>query len=95
MIPVSKPPCHDDDSICPKGKPGQKEFSDDAAEIYWYWRLCCNLEDHPEDVWYKRWRRILDGVAAEVHQKRQDKIKEELRQQREDILKRRNRNESY
>ena len=95
MIPVSKPPCHDDENICPKVRPGHSDFTPEAEEIYWYWRLCCNLDDHPDDAWYKRWRRLLDGVADEVRHRRQERIREEQRREREAMLNRMGKRDQY
>ena len=82
----------DDDGICPKGKPGESDFSPDAAEIYWYWRLCNNLDDHPNDMWYKRWKRLLDGLVKDIERKRIAREREQARMEREQL---RNRVDRY
>jgi hypothetical protein len=52
--------------VCPKKKPGHSDLTPKAADIFWYWRLCENLDDHPDDLWAKRYRRMLDQVVTEV-----------------------------
>ena len=80
-IAVSRPPCEDDpepddendiEYVCPKKKPGHSDLSEAAAEIFWHWRLCDALDDHPDDIYAKRYRRILDTLKSNIEQSRED-----------------------
>jgi hypothetical protein len=82
-IPVTRPPCHDDDSVCPKGKPGLREFTKDMAEVYWHWRLCCAMDEHPDDKWAKRYRRILEGLQRSISARREERYLERHREERQ------------
>jgi len=82
-IPITRPPCLDDDSVCPKGKPGQSDFTPETLEIFQYWCLCRSLDDHPDDLWYKRWKRILDEIVEDVKKERLERHREEARMRRE------------
>jgi hypothetical protein len=70
--------------VCPKGKPGLKEFNPDMAEVFWHWRLCCAMDNHPDDMWAKRFRRILDALKKTIDAKRL----EQLREKRQEDLRR-------
>ena len=64
-IPVSRPPCADDEDICPKVRPGHSDLNDQAMEIFLHWRMCRSLDEWPDDFQVKRYRRILDGIVSE------------------------------
>lgn len=83
-IPISRPPCIDDDDVCPKGKPGKTEFIPAAAEVFWYWRLCESLGDHPDDPWVKRYRKMLERLSDRVKYERAERRRQAEKEKRKD-----------
>lgn len=86
-IPVRHPPCHDDpdpasnpdyEFVCPKKKPGYCDFNEAAAEVYWNWRLCNSMDDHPPEMEARRFRRLLDKLQHNIENAREDSRMNEL-----------------
>lgn len=76
-IPVRCPPCKDDDTVCPKVRPGYSDFSEAASEVYWHWRMCNELDSHPPEPEAKRFRKILDSIEAKVENEREQEQHED------------------
>jgi len=66
MIPVRHPPCYDDDTVCPKVRPGHSDLSETAQDIYDDWRLAKALDEPPKGPWAKVYHGLLDRLVAQI-----------------------------
>jgi hypothetical protein len=51
------------------------------AEVFWHWRLCCAMDNHPDDMWAKRFRRILDALKKTIDAKRLEQLREKRQEE--------------
>jgi hypothetical protein len=52
--------------VCPKVKPGHSDLTPQASEVFWHWWYCNKLDEHPQEIEARRFRRILDAIRDEI-----------------------------
>jgi hypothetical protein len=77
-IPVRHPPCHDDDKICPKVRPGHSDLNKQASEVFWHWWYCNKIDQHPQEIEARRFRRMLDALQLDIEKSHEDARTREL-----------------
>jgi hypothetical protein len=58
--------------VCPKKKPGHSDLNEATSDIFWHWRLCNSLDEHPQEIEARRYRRILDKLQSNIEKSRND-----------------------
>jgi len=67
----SGPPCVQEPGICPKGKPGESDLTDQNERVWQHFRQCRATGEFPDDGIVKRHAAILEPIVAGAERRRQ------------------------
>ena len=70
-IPVRHPPCADDETVCPKVRPGHSDLTEANMRLFADYLYCRSIDRWPDDDHSRRYRLIIDSVYAEAEIARQ------------------------
>lgn len=70
-IPIRKPPCETDDTVCRKGKPGQSDLTEENIEIVRQVKFFQSIGQVPDDPEFHRYKGIIDEVNEDVRRSKE------------------------